>query len=856
MSDLCPRALRALAATLSALLIATGLLTASPALAAEPCTEEAQPESVAEQLDEGFGDWVVGPIGSVFFYDIIFWDNTLPQGEVPDKVHPDALEGEEYDEWIAADIERRDAELMGYREGEGYVYRCRTPARRRDVRPVLSEGATIKRGILELTLREDGDRLLGAWDEVEVDPVALGIVPPDQGSDPDTPRPGSVEDAPDEGAEGEGAGQAEGQRTLKQVSLEAIAPFPVVVDLTRGVIQPGEVVLDWKELPVQAGDSVVMDGTTYQVASARGSRLGLRTLSDEVSGTALANPKDLSLPIILIWLVAGAVFFTLRYGFINVRAFVHAILVTAGTYDEEDDPGEVSHFQALSSALSATVGLGNIAGVAIAVAAGGPGAVVWMVIAAMFGMTTKFTEVSLGQMYRVVKPDGTVSGGPMHYLSAGLRQMGLGGLGMVLAVLFSVMCIGGSLGGGNMFQGNQAFQAIADVAPLLRPAATGSVVFERLTGETGDITVPEGTTVSVPGGANFVTVRDLVLPQGDTASQAVRVDAARGGYVGNVEAMTITEVRGVLDADGVLQETGLDDRVTVRNPTETAGGGSYGLFFGIVLTVIVGLVIVGGIKRIGATAGIIVPAMGVVYVLAGIWIIGFVGVTDSGALADAVQTLIGGAFSFEAGLGGLLGTMVQGFQRASFSNEAGVGSASIAHSAAATDEPVREGIVALLEPFIDTIVVCSITGLVVVVTGAYQVPGIDGISMTSKAFEVGGLPGARYILAAAVTLFAFSTMISWSYYGERAATWMFGDNASLPYKVLFLLCVVLGPVLTLDNVIGFSDLMILGMAFPNILGLYLLSNKVGTALTEYLGKLKRGEFGGPGHDDGEPNPAK
>ena len=839
-----PRFLRALIAWLSVMAV---LMGATPALAAPDCeaTDDEPEKSLGERVDGLFGKYVVTPIATVFFYDVVFWDNSLPMGELPDKADPSKLTGDDYDAWLTEDIERRDAELMGYVEAEGYVYRCRTPARRRDVQPVLQSDATLKKGLLTLSLREDDGRLLGAWESVEIDPVALGIVPADD-ADPDSPRPGSVEDAPgDTPAEG-------GERQLKQVSLEAIAPFPVVVDLTEGRVMPGEVVLDWKELSIAPGDTVKLEGEPFEVASVSGSRLGLRSTKDLAEKAALPNPNAISIPIILIWLVAGAVFFTFRYGFINIRAFWHAILVTAGTYDNEDDPGEVSHFQALSSALSATVGLGNIAGVAIAVATGGPGAVVWMVIAALFGMTTKFTEVSLGQMYRVVKEDGTVSGGPMHYLSTGLKEYGLGGLGMGLAIMFSVMAIGGSLGGGNMFQGNQAFQAIADVAPLLRPAVTGTVEFERLPGETGEITIPADTTVAVPGGSTFVTVKDVILPAGEPRTAAVNVSAVRGGFPGNVEALSITEITGQLDADGIRRPTDLDDRITVRNPTETQGGSSYGLFFGMGLTVLVGLVIVGGIKRIGATAGIIVPVMGVVYVLAGMWIIGYVGVTNSELLADAVYTLFSGAFTVEAGLGGLLGTIVQGFRRASFSNEAGVGSASIAHSAASTDEPVREGIVALLEPFIDTVVVCSITGLVVVVTGAWKAPGLDGISLTSKAFEVGGLPGARYILAAAVVLFAFSTMISWSYYGERAATWMFGDWASLPYKLLFLLFVALGPVLTLDNVIGFSDLMILGMAFPNIFGLYILSNKVGKALTEYLRKLKAGEFGGPQAE----NPAK
>lgn len=798
------------------LLFAAGIQPASAAPCEPPPEGEA---SAVEQLDAGFKTWVVTPLETVLFFDLVFWDNTLAKGETPSKTDPATLSGEALDQWMANDVQARGAELRAPTD-DGYAYRCRLPARRRDATPVLGDNATVTKGILNLTLREDGGRLLGGWGEVPVDPVALGLVPA-EGTDPEAPRPGDVRPL------------AEGERELVQVGLDAIAPFPVVIDLTNQVIRPGEVELPWSELPIEAGSRVTVDGVEYEVASAVGTRLGLRSLTDEIDEAPLANPKNISLPLILVWLILGAVFFTFRFSFINLRAFWHAIMVTAGRYDHADDPGEVSHFQALSSALSATVGLGNIAGVAVAVTMGGPGAVVWMVIAALFGMTSKFTEVTLGQMYRVVKADGTVSGGPMHYLHKGLKEMGLGGFGMVLAVVFSIMAVGGSLGGGNMFQGNQSFQAIADVAPLLQPAATGSVVFERLPGTTGEVEIPEGTVVGVPGGTPFATASAITLSETDTTSQAVRVDALKGGYDGNVLANQITEVPGL---------SGIDDLVTVTNPTETAGGGTYGLFYGIILTLLVGAVIVGGIKRIGATAGVIVPLMGIVYVLAGIWIIGYVGITSPGSLGDSFGTLLSSAFSLQAGLGGLLGVMIQGFRRAAFSNEAGVGSASIAHSAAATSEPVREGVVALLEPFIDTVIVCTITGLVVVVTGAYQIPGVEGISMTSAAFEAGGLPGAKYILAGAVTLFAFSTMISWSYYGERAATWMLGDKASLPYKLLFLLCVALGPVLTLDNVIAFSDLMILGMAFPNILGLYVLSNKVGAALKAYMGKLKRGEF--------------
>lgn len=445
-----------------------------------------------------------------------------------------------------------------------------------------------------------------------------------------------------------------------------------------------------------------------------------------------ASFTAIKIPFIVAWLVLGAIFFTIRMSFVNIRSFKHAIRVTKGDYDDPNDPGEISHFQALSSALSATVGLGNIAGVAIAVSLGGPGAIVWMVIAGFLGMSSKFTECTLGQMYRKVDESGQVLGGPMRYLSAGLADMKLGLLGKLLAVMFVILCIGGSFGGGNMFQANQSYAAVKDVIPWFEGKAW---------------------------------------------------------------------------------------------------------LYGLMLAFLVGLVILGGIKRIGSAAGLIVPFMCLIYVVAGLFVI----IVNINQVPAAFGTMLGGAFSFKAGFGGLIGVLVVGFQRAAFSNEAGTGSASIAHSAAATDEPVREGIVALLEPFIDTIVVCTMTGLVVVITGVYQSDVGDGVEMTSSAFAT-VLPWFPYVLSVAVVLFAFSTMISWSYYGERCATWLFGESASVPYKFLFLIFVFLGAVLNLGNVLGFSDLMILGMAFPNILGLFLLSGKVRRALDDYNSKLESGQF--------------
>lgn len=437
-----------------------------------------------------------------------------------------------------------------------------------------------------------------------------------------------------------------------------------------------------------------------------------------------------NLPFIVFWLVAGAVFLTFRMAFINFRGFTHAIAVTWGKYDNPKEIGDVTHFQALSSALSATIGLGNIAGVAMAVGLGGPGAVVWMVVAGLFGMTSKFTECTLGQMYRKIDAAGKISGGPMHYLADGFAEKGMPRLGKSLAALFAVMCIGGSFGGGNMFQANQAFAAISRAFP------------------------------------------DVAL---------------------------------------------------------------FDWAFGLIFSALVGIVIIGGILRIAAAAEIIVPFMCTLYVLACLYIL-FV---HRAQVPAAFGVMFASAFSLEAGFGGLIGVLVVGFQRAAFSNEAGIGSSAIAHSAAATMEPVREGIVSLLEPFIDTIIVCTMTGLVMVVTGVYKGGHGEGVHMAAAAFEsvVWWFP---YVLTLAVVLFAFSTMISWSYYGERCWAYLFGLKTTIVYRVLFCLFAFLGSVFSLGRVLEFSDLMILGMAFPNMLGVLLLSKKVRVHLDDYWLRYKSG----------------
>jgi AGCS family alanine or glycine:cation symporter len=410
-------------------------------------------------------------------------------------------------------------------------------------------------------------------------------------------------------------------------------------------------------------------------------------------------------PIVVLWLSLGAIFFTLYMRFFNVWGFTHAIAIVRGKYDNPDEPGEVTHFQALASALSATVGLGNIAGVTIAMTAGGPGAFFWMLACGVFGMSSKFVECALGQKYRQVKPDGTVLGGPMQYLDAGLRGLGLGPIGKVLAIVFAVMCILASFGGGNMFQANQSGQQMLAMIQL------------------NDYATLEGLNDEIKAAA--------------AASDIERLEQLK------VEKASLREE--------------MDELGPVFLP-----------IFGLFLATMVAVVIIGGIRRIGAAASKIVPSMCLVYVIACLWII----LTHITNVPSLVVQIFSEAFRPEAFGGGMLGVLVIGVQRAAFSNEAGVGSAAIAHSAAKTEEPIREGAVALLGPFIDTVVVCSMTALVILITGAWNnetwivEQGRQGTPLTSKAFaqEIWFFP---YILSIAVLLFAYSTIISWSYYGER-----------------------------------------------------------------------------------------
>jgi AGCS family alanine or glycine:cation symporter len=525
----------------------------------------------------------------------------------------------------------------------------------------------------------------------------------------------------------------------------------------------------------------IIDGGVFKIAAA--------DISPGSSVEVTAYAPFTRIYWVLFPLILGALFFTIYFKFINFTGMWRSIQVVRGKYEdieefgaemlygkdgiangvdinkvddleshvdkisdetkvdgdikdtirEETTDGEVSHFQALTASLSATVGLGNIAGVAIAVSIGGAGATFWMIVAGFLGMASKFVECTLGVKYRDVGPDGTIYGGPMYYLTKGLKSMGLEGLGKVLAVLFAIMCIGGSFGGGNMFQANQATQMV----------------------------------VNITGGA----------------------DSFLYGY------------RWV---------------------------------FGLLMAIFVGIVIIGGIKSIAKVTDKIVPFMVIIYVGASLWVL-FV---RFDMIGDAFTQIIDGAFSPSGIAGGAIGVLVQGFRRAAFSNEAGVGSASIAHAAVRTKYPASEGLVALLGPFIDTVIVCTMTAVVLIITGNVDpenanLADADAILLTSDAFAsvISWFP---YVLTLAVVLFAFSTMISWSYYGYQAWAYLFGrtTRTEYSYKILFCIFVVIGSAASLGNVIGFSDAMIFSMMVPNMIGIVLLAPEVKKELTRYMTAIK------------------
>ncbi|MBP1676717.1 MAG: amino acid carrier protein [Bacteroidetes bacterium] len=454
---------------------------------------------------------------------------------------------------------------------------------------------------------------------------------------------------------------------------------------------------------------------------------------------ALGIDAGIKIPFIIIWLVFGALFFTIYFRFINLRGFRHAIELVMGKFDKEGHDGEISHFQAIATATASTVGLGNIAGVAVAISLGGPGATFWLIVAGLLGMSTKFTECTLGVKYRKINPDNTVSGGPMYYLKEGLAKRGWSKLGKTLSVMFAIFAAIGAFGIGNMFQSNQV-------------VAQTVITFPQLEG--------------------------------------------------------------------------------------------YQIWIGIAIAILVGVVIIGGIKGIAKVNDKLFPIMAILYITSCLVVIGI----NYRHIDDAFLTILNGAFNADAAKGGFIGVMIIGFRRAAFSNEAGIGSAAIAHSTVKTQKPVTEGIVALLEPFIDTVVICTMTALVIIVTGLYDNPqNLNGADLTSAAFSTVS-SWFPYLLLPTIILFAYTTIISWSYYGATSFDYLLGDTcektfgkriyATRFYQIIFLIVTAIGSVLSLSALVDFSDMLILSMAVPNIIGLLILAPEVRTELKEYMKWLK------------------
>lgn len=444
------------------------------------------------------------------------------------------------------------------------------------------------------------------------------------------------------------------------------------------------------------------------------------------------------LPLIVVVLVLGGIFFTFRFGFINVRLFKHSVDIIRGKFDKPEDTGEISHFRALTAALSATVGLGNIASVAVAISLGGPGAVFWMWLTAFFGMSMKFSSCTLAHLYRRVGEDGRVQGGPMIYLEDGIKEVvpALAPLGKIFAVFFATLMIFAAFGAGNMFQANQ----------------TASVI-------------------------------TLLFFEGN---------------------------------DSVALQLGI----------------------GIFMAFFAGIVLIGGIKRIGEITSKLVPTMCLFYCS----VCAFIILSNIAEVLPTFASIFAGAFAPSAMFGGFIGVLVNGMKRAAFSNEAGLGSASIAHAAAKTDEPVREGIVAMIGPFIDTIIVCTMTALTILITKSHLGAGdLEGIEITATAFsQLGGI--VPYFLCAAVFVFAYSTMISWGYYAERCVEYLFGERSIMMFRFVYVFVIIISPLLSLSAILDFADIMLLSLAFPNIIGSAILAVKVKPLLDDYVRRLKNGEM--------------
>lgn len=445
-------------------------------------------------------------------------------------------------------------------------------------------------------------------------------------------------------------------------------------------------------------------------------------------------------PFVVALLIFGGIYLTIKFNFINLKMFAHSYKIIMGKYKTKEDIGIIEPRQSLATALSATVGLGNIAGVAIAITIGGPGATFWMIVAGFLGMTLKFTEVTLSLKYREFLPDGTIIGGAMGYLNKGLAERGFPKAGKIMATMFAVFLIGGAIGGGNAFQVSQSLGAVSNEIEFFK---------------------------------------------------------------------------------------------------------EYPWVFGVAVAVLTGFVIIGGVKRIAQTTEKIVPLMVGVYMLAALFVL----IANIDRLPFAIKDIFVGAFNPTAVEGGIAGVIVQGFQRAVFSSEAGLGSAPIAHSTAKVKYPIRQGMVALYEPFIDTIIVCTMTALVIVTTNVCDPNGSfcalmtakNGSALTAEAFRtvIWWFPA---VLSFSIFMFAFSTLIGWSYYGEIAWAYLFGTKSIMVYKTIFLAFIIVATIVNTATMVDFASILFLAMAIPNIFGLLIMSTDVKNMLNEYLAKLKSGEL--------------
>ena len=500
------------------------------------------------------------------------------------------------------------------------------------------------------------------------------------------------------------------------------------------------VALLWLAVGSVAIAQEAVEGTVAEPTVAERIDAAVRPVADAVSGGIFYSVPigGVEFPLIVGWLILAGFIFTIYFGFINVRGFKHGFDLIRGKYSDpkSKEAGEVSHFRALTSAVSGTVGLGNIAGVAVAITIGGPGATFWMILAGLLGMSTKFVECTLGVMYRLEKPDGTISGGPMYYLSRGITENypNLRHFGSALAIIFALCAMMGAIGAGAMFQANQAYAQIENV---------------------------------------------------------------------------------------------------------TGGMTNGSLWFGLLYAVLGGVVVIGGITRIGSVTARLVPGMAALYIIGALFVI----FTNIGQVPAAFGAIIDGAFTAEGVTGGVIGALIQGFRRAAFSNEAGLGSAAIAHSAVKTKEPLTEGFVALWEPFIDTVVICTMTALVIIITNQHIVGGADGVQLTSNAFATIG-DWTPYALAVIVLLFAFSTTITWAYYGAKACSFLFNESkvALYGFKFFYLAMAVVGCTMPLGSIVDIADALLFIMAIPNLIGVYLLMPVVKKHFDSYWARLKSGEI--------------